>query len=120
MRGCEATRGGRVHGLGGSGRAAHVKSCTPSTAYMPISSASSDEMLTRAGAESTSVIIRSRSPLARLLLSSRSTRKMRSTRSTRSSIGGSGRYATSSSWPNWSISVVHTRKKSKRHQLSRK
>ena len=87
---------------------------------MPIISASSDEMLTSAGAESTSVIIRSRSPLARLLLSSRSTRRMRRTRSTRSSIGGIGRNASSSSWPNWSSSVVHTRKKSKRHQLSRK
>ena len=119
MRGCKATRGG-VQGLGGSERVTHVKSCTPSTAYMPISSASSDEMLTSAGAESTSVIIRSRSPFARLLLSSRSTRKMRSTRSTRSSIGGNGSIVSSSSWPNWSSSVVHTRKKSKRHQLSRK
>ena len=119
MRGCKATRGG-VQGLGGSERVTHVKSCTPSTAYMKMSSPSSETTLTSAGAESTSVMRRSLSPLKRLSLSSRSTRKMRSTRSTRSSIGGNGSIVSSSSWPNWSSSVVHTRKKSKRHQLSRK
>ena len=79
---------------------------------------SSEPTLNSAGKESTIVTMRLRS--SRAPLSRRRMRRMRSTRKTRSSIGGSGKYWASSWDANWSSNEVHTKKKSKRHQLSAK
>ena len=96
----------------------YVKSCTPSTENMNMSSASSEQTLTSEGSESTMVMIRSRTPFAPL--SSRRMRSTRKTRSTRSSMGGSGSTCARSSAANWSSSEVVTRKKSNWHQASEK